>query len=423
MIKNSFLKDRIFVRNCILALAFTVFIFAAFRWMPIAYMHLIVEDSYGEYFTFAGYLVSSLLLLSALIINRDLRKPLYFLLTACFFIMAMEEISWGQRIMNFNTPENMLFINSQNEFNFHNLFFVHVKPAYVFVVTFWALILPFLVKRFRAIRNITDKFAVPVLSLEYIPLFALSLFFFIFEVVPKSDEINEMLFAFAFLSFSNSIFIESLKKRKPGGKSLLLYSCAGLIVSLIFTVFLSINFPDYNSQKTYMLDFASRHYPKHGMMENSGKIFSLLLNNPHLKDDNVLLQYGIFLDKKGCKEKSAEILNSVLLSQQNKIDADINDPGPNITRGDIYYHLKNYEKFQSEYSIGIKKIIAHLEKEKNHIKRIETLSCLTFLYGRLDDYRSSFFCFKQAYSLCNTKLEKGRLEERGNLILRRLINN
>lgn len=38
-----------------------------------------------------------------------------------FLLIAMEEISWGQRVIGFATPEAMAEANWQDEFNFHNL--------------------------------------------------------------------------------------------------------------------------------------------------------------------------------------------------------------------------------------------------------------------------------------------------------------
>lgn len=38
-----------------------------------------------------------------------------------FLLIAMEEISWGQRVIGFETPGAMAEINWQSEFNFHNL--------------------------------------------------------------------------------------------------------------------------------------------------------------------------------------------------------------------------------------------------------------------------------------------------------------
>jgi hypothetical protein len=36
-------------------------------------------------------------------------------------VMAGEEISWGQRVFGFATPENMVAVNKQSEFNLHNM--------------------------------------------------------------------------------------------------------------------------------------------------------------------------------------------------------------------------------------------------------------------------------------------------------------
>jgi hypothetical protein len=50
--------------------------------------------------------------------NRNL---FYLLLAGLFLICFGEEISWGQRIFGWNTPETWTDINAQKETNFHNL--------------------------------------------------------------------------------------------------------------------------------------------------------------------------------------------------------------------------------------------------------------------------------------------------------------
>ena len=37
------------------------------------------------------------------------------------FVFMGEEISWGQRILGFGTPEVLMEINHQQEFNLHNI--------------------------------------------------------------------------------------------------------------------------------------------------------------------------------------------------------------------------------------------------------------------------------------------------------------
>src|SRR5690606_20297023 len=53
-------------------------------------------------------------------------KPLLFgwiaLAALCSFYVAAEEISWGQRIIGWDTPESWLAINDHKETNLHNSF-------------------------------------------------------------------------------------------------------------------------------------------------------------------------------------------------------------------------------------------------------------------------------------------------------------
>lgn len=45
-------------------------------------------------------------------------------------LVAMEEISWGQRIFGIETPELLTEVNTQQEFNVHNIFTDYFKYAY-----------------------------------------------------------------------------------------------------------------------------------------------------------------------------------------------------------------------------------------------------------------------------------------------------
>jgi hypothetical protein len=90
----------------------------------------IPEDHYFEIVGAFSLLVTSLLFLYGFGIARksldktwnSLVKQLVYLgLTVLFFFGAGEEISWGQRILGFQTPESVAQVNKQDEFNAHNL--------------------------------------------------------------------------------------------------------------------------------------------------------------------------------------------------------------------------------------------------------------------------------------------------------------
>lgn len=54
------------------------------------------------------------------------RESVYFSLLALLFFFAFgEEISWGQRIFNYETPEFLQESNAQREFNLHNVGIFH----------------------------------------------------------------------------------------------------------------------------------------------------------------------------------------------------------------------------------------------------------------------------------------------------------
>ena len=86
------------------------------------------EDGPIESLSAAFFLVASIGFLLAMIRSEYLKKEgtyrAYFMTGAwclLMFIFAGEEISWGQRIFDFSTPDSLAKINVQNEFTFHNI--------------------------------------------------------------------------------------------------------------------------------------------------------------------------------------------------------------------------------------------------------------------------------------------------------------
>jgi hypothetical protein len=59
-----------------------------------------------------------------------------------FFFGFGEEISWGQRIVGFSPPESILKVNSQHEFNVHNLKYFHgaLNTDRIFAVIWFFLV-------------------------------------------------------------------------------------------------------------------------------------------------------------------------------------------------------------------------------------------------------------------------------------------
>ena len=72
-----------------------------------------------------------------------------------FFVCAGEELSWGQHLLGFATPEKVAEINEQGEFNLHNLDLEHIHPKDLvsWFMKIYGIILPLiLIMKFRS-RN------------------------------------------------------------------------------------------------------------------------------------------------------------------------------------------------------------------------------------------------------------------------------
>ncbi len=90
---------------------------------PLYYL-VVQEDQYLEWATFWGFIVAGGIYLSSawqqLSANRQLPWFVFGLAAFCFLV-AMEEISWGQRLLGYRPPDFFLEENFQQELNLHNV--------------------------------------------------------------------------------------------------------------------------------------------------------------------------------------------------------------------------------------------------------------------------------------------------------------
>ena len=87
------------------------------------YLSLVKEDFWVENLTFASFLLAGVILFAAALAERRLLPRYAYVLSGiALLFFAAEEISWGQRIIGFETPDFLADSNSQGEFNIHNLY-------------------------------------------------------------------------------------------------------------------------------------------------------------------------------------------------------------------------------------------------------------------------------------------------------------
>ena len=115
------------VTALLIALPLTIIAISYFIYVkaPATFNSICKEDGIVENLQFAAFLTATIIgiwLCIRLWRNKDIWTAIPYTLFAllCFFI-AMEEISWGQRILGFETPESMKTISTQDEINLHNI--------------------------------------------------------------------------------------------------------------------------------------------------------------------------------------------------------------------------------------------------------------------------------------------------------------
>ena len=92
------------------------------------------------------------------------RRFTWLLLGLGFIFLTGEEISWGQRIFGFATPEAMEAINVQKEFNLHNLLGYLFDHLFILGFFLWGAVLPLLYQWVADLRRIVVATGFPLPS-------------------------------------------------------------------------------------------------------------------------------------------------------------------------------------------------------------------------------------------------------------------
>lgn len=89
---------------------------------PWTYSLLTREDGLAENLTAVAFFLAGLLLFATAPAERSgFRRGIYMLGGMAMMFVGGEEISWGQRIFGFATPDFLMGVNEMGEFNVHNI--------------------------------------------------------------------------------------------------------------------------------------------------------------------------------------------------------------------------------------------------------------------------------------------------------------
>ncbi len=196
--------------SCSLLLAFVVWVELA----PASMHSVSYEDGPIEMLSAVFYGLSSICFFVFIFRSQFLKSRTWLHYTIplgwalLMFVFFGEELSWGQRIFSYSTPESLAEINVQNEFNIHNIGIVDTfmggKFRYLSIMMLTTGLLLPLLGLTRLGKRMIQATAFPVVPFCYAPLFVGAFLFgkYYYPVVGYvAAEVRELLMGIAMFLF------------------------------------------------------------------------------------------------------------------------------------------------------------------------------------------------------------------------------
>ena len=178
--------------------------------------HYVVEDGLIEWLTVLALVATMVVCFRRFWLLHRQAKPLLLGMTLLFGLAflfgAGEEISWGQRLFNIESPEFFLEHNAQEEINLHNTVIygtkinklVFGKGIGIMMLLYLTVFIP-LYRKKPGFRKLVDRFGIPVATNYQIAAYVITILLIQVGMVhSKKGELLE--FALTHIIFLNFAF-------------------------------------------------------------------------------------------------------------------------------------------------------------------------------------------------------------------------
>lgn len=288
---------------------------------PVNYFRLVTEDFYGEYATALAFLLAGLLF--AVLACRRVagqKRLMWALMALGLTFVGMEELSWGQRILGFSTPQFLAAVNLQAELTLHNVRALKEPlKSWENAVFFWlaaSLLLPILRPQ---LHQWFERYGIPLASAKTCPIFLLA------AVLSSSwasgwlihtAEISELLLGLGVAFLAVELLGESLDGARPSPAVAVRNALFLLLVLTIFTTSLVAMYG--GSLKTQLHRGATKYYPKREMYDQAEAIFDYIYRHPEVRRaDTPLLQAAVLIQ--GDRHEEAEATLRKALARESSL--------------------------------------------------------------------------------------------------------
>jgi len=338
---------------CSIPLAIIGFYAVAVMYYPNVYIISTYEDLYGEWAQTYGFFTT--FVFSTLIsLRKDHPQRWFFVLLAvASFYVFMEEISWGQRIIGFDTPDFFHKNSYQDEANIHNLLTGPVDSWSKELLTYfiamgliaYGVIFPIALQvKFKPALWLVQRRIAAAPPLSLIPAFV---FAAILEIEPFSfneAEVAELLVAWALAFTALDSWLQS---RDIPNKSVLPYVAVILVAAGAAwgTTSLLLNSPEQRKEIDERLangydKFADRYEG----YDYSYGVAEVLQRYNELKPNNTVILRKIAdnLYVLGEEEKAKSFVQKAVDEGLRRVKEDENNIQANVSLAKSYRKLGDY---------------------------------------------------------------------------------
>lgn len=226
---------------------------------------------------------------------------MWALIAAVVAFLALEEISWGQRMLGLSTPEALSRVNIQGELNLHNIESLNYpvwQRGLGWALLTWTLIsaAALLVRQWLKVDPMVS--GLPILPLRLLAGCLVVVFLFLTSPVVKSDEFGELALALLGLIWAADLYPHFSTRPERASERLLRNRFTPFVAAVALMSAITLMFPE-NSSFGFWLNYAAAHkFPEAGLMEQSHEIFDYILAHPvHITDETLANYYWRFPDQ------------------------------------------------------------------------------------------------------------------------------
>ena len=283
---------------------------------PVAYTRLVTEDNWGENTTFVALAFTAaafaLLAWRAGPEAKGMQRLGWLGVALCAGVLAGEEMSWGQRVLGFETPEALHRINLQHETTLHNIegiaqYDLH-DGLYVAMLA-WAAI-SWLTP--RALRLRLAALGLPLAPLHLAPWVLVVPWLIEARPFVKSDEVTELVLGAFLVVWATDRLLRQGPLPVAAGVRTAVACAAGLLLVAAGGTLMSSFYPDQGLRHRLNL-MGLRDLPDYRLYDQSDAVMAYIYAHPDrfLKPDT-RLEHARLLVGLGRPEEAAEVAQPIL---------------------------------------------------------------------------------------------------------------